>query len=49
MRTCCVAQGTLLNALWGSKWEGNQIRGDHQKQISITLGKIPLLAEDFRP
>ena len=23
MRTCCIAQGTLHNALWGPKWEGN--------------------------
>ena len=23
MRTYCTAQGTLLNALWGPKWEGN--------------------------
>ena len=23
MRTCCTAQGTLLSALWGPKWEGN--------------------------
>ena len=22
MRTCCVAQGTLLSALWGPKREG---------------------------
>ena len=24
MRTCCIAQGTLLNALWWPKWEGNK-------------------------
>ena len=23
MRTCCIAQGTLLNAPWWPKWEGN--------------------------
>ena len=23
MRTDCIAQGTLLSALWGPKWEGN--------------------------
>ena len=23
MRTYCVAQGTLLGALWWPKWEGN--------------------------
>ena len=23
MRTYCIAQGALLNALWQSKWEGN--------------------------
>ena len=23
MKTYCIAQGTLLNALWLSKWEGN--------------------------
>ena len=23
MRTYCVAQGTLVGALWGLKWEGN--------------------------
>ena len=29
MRTYCIAQGTLLNALWGPKWEGNpKKRGD---------------------
>ena len=22
MRACCVAQGTLLTALWTPKWEG---------------------------
>ena len=28
MRTYCVAQGTLLSALWGPKWERIQKRGD---------------------
>ena len=28
MRTYCVAQGTLLHALWWPKWEGVQKRGD---------------------
>ena len=23
MRTYCIAQGTLLNALWWSEWEGS--------------------------
>ena len=23
MRTDCIAQGTLLSALWGPKWEGH--------------------------
>ena len=23
MRTCCISQGALLNALWCPKWEGN--------------------------
>ena len=23
MRTCCIAQGTQLSALWWPKWEGN--------------------------
>ena len=23
MKIDCIAQGTLLNALWWSKWEGN--------------------------
>ena len=22
MRICCIAQGTLLSALWWAKWEG---------------------------
>ena len=22
MRTCCISQGALLNALWCPKWEG---------------------------
>ena len=26
MRTYCVAQGTLLNALWGPGWEGSPER-----------------------
>ena len=26
MRTYCIAQGTLLNALWCPKWEGNPKR-----------------------
>ena len=28
MRAYCIAQGTLLNALWWSKWGGNQKKGD---------------------
>ena len=24
MKTYCVAQGTLLNALWSSKWKTNK-------------------------
>ena len=28
MRTHCMAQGTLLNALWWPKWEGNLKRED---------------------
>ena len=28
MRTCCIAQGTQLNALWWPKWEGHVKRGD---------------------
>ena len=27
MRTCCLAQGTLLNALWITKWEENPRNG----------------------
>ena len=27
MRTDCMAQGTLLSALWWPKWEGNPKRG----------------------
>ena len=28
MRTYCIAQGTLLGALWRHKWEGNpKMRG----------------------
>ena len=28
MRTYCLAQETLLSALWRPKWEGNPKRGD---------------------
>ena len=28
MRTYCIALGTLLNALWWPKWEGNPETGD---------------------
>ena len=28
MRTYCIAQGTLLNALWQPKWEGNSKKMD---------------------
>ena len=27
LRTYCIAQGTLLSALWGPKWKGNPRRG----------------------
>ena len=27
MRTDCIAQGTLLSALWWPKWEGNPKKG----------------------
>ena len=37
MRTYCIAQGTLLNALWWSKWEGNPERGDICISIADSL------------
>ena len=34
MRTYSAAQKTLLNALWGAKWEGNPQRGDICKHVT---------------
>ena len=31
MRTDCIAQGTLLSALWGPKWEGNLKKREYMK------------------
>ena len=28
MKTYCIPQGILLNALWWPKWEGNPKRGN---------------------
>ena len=34
MRTVCIAQGTLLNALWWPKWEGNPKKRGYVNQFS---------------
>ena len=34
MRTYCIAQGTLLNALWLPKWEGNPKKGRYMYTYS---------------
>ena len=36
-RTYCIAQGTLSNALWRPKWEGNPKRGDVSICIADSL------------
>ena len=33
MRTCCLAQGTLLNALWITTWEENPQNGKKIPQM----------------
>ena len=38
MRTYCIAQGTLLNALWWPKWEGN-LKKRETNYIAIKLKK----------
>ena len=41
MGTCCKAQGTLLNALWCPKWEGNpQGRGYIMQILKIKYRNI---------
>ena len=38
MRTYCITQGTLMNALWWPKWEGNpKKRGDMYMYSWFTL------------
>ena len=35
MRTYCRAQGTLLNALWWPKWEGNPKKRRYHQRIDV--------------
>ena len=37
MRTSCIAQGTLINALWSPRWEGVQGRGATCKHVTDSL------------
>ena len=39
MRTCCAQQGTLFNALWNLKWEGNL----KKRRIMCMYSWFPLL------
>ena len=40
MRTYCIAQVTLLSALWGPEYEGNQKRGGIHKHVAHSLCRI---------
>ena len=51
-RTNCIAQGTLLNALWWRKWEGNpKERGDVYTQLihCCTAESNRTLKSDYTP
>ena len=37
MRTDCIAQGTLLSALWWPKWEGNPKKRGYMFQVTDSL------------
>ena len=42
MRTCCIAQGTLLSALWGPKFSVFQMFGIW---ALLTINKLPFLGQ----